>query len=106
MDFLLHAGASVSITLISELVGCFMECMKNLEIVKTLLKILRLHNIVRKYPRMSFFTKEQTSWHGHGEILWYFNPEDHPYFQPQQQKESIDLSQSRFQEFGIENNVN
>lgn len=55
---------------------------------------------------MSFFTKEQTSWHGHGEILWYFNPEDHPYFQPQQQKESIDLSQSRFQEFGIENNVN
>lgn len=39
MDFLLHAGASVSIMLISELVGCFMECMKNLEIVKTLLKI-------------------------------------------------------------------
>lgn len=84
MDFLSHAWASVGIAPISELDGCFMECLKNLETVKILLKIQCLHNIVIKYTRMSCFIKEQTSFHEHGEILWYFKPEGRPYFQPQQ----------------------
>lgn len=43
----------MSIGLIYELVGCFVERLKNLETMKTVLKIQRLHNIVIKYPRMS-----------------------------------------------------
>lgn len=66
MDFWWHAGALVRLALISEQPGCFMKHLKNLETAKTLLKIQSSHKIGIKYPRMSCFIKEQTSWHKHG----------------------------------------